>query len=294
VDHNGSDRLYEFNPATDSYKSWLPDIIPLQKMLLFAKQLPLIKDDNIWLATDDGVKYFNRMTNQFSSFNNGIKKELEHVPAVELKFDSFGTLWIGTNADGLIRNENRPQLKSYTYNKADKNSITPGWASAVYEATDGKIWILTTGSGASGINILDTRTGQVQQARSSTLSVKNPAIFSIWENSPGEFYLGTFNGIYALSDKTYNIKPVTLPGVPNPVFVRSHFTDSGEMNGFVLLWECINGTAPPYNLNNMISARFMGEIWPAIQSLIVYEGKTMAYGCLLITGCTCMIIKPAA
>ena len=88
-------------------------------------------------------------------FNSGVKKQLEHTLANHLVVDSYGTLWIGSSTNGLIKYENKAQLSSYIYNKADKNSITSGWANFIYESGDGKIWIGTSGSAnTSGINVL--------------------------------------------------------------------------------------------------------------------------------------------
>jgi len=223
------DRLIGVNIETGDYKVWLPNINPTSINNFTRKVMAMDKEDNIWLATDDGIWFFNRKTSQFSSFNNGVKKELEHVPLIELKFDGFGTLWAGTNADGLIKYEERPQLKSYVFNKADKNSITPGWANYFYEASDGKIWIVTSGAASgSGINVLDVQTGKIQPIPFSTLSTKSSDGYCIWENSPGELYLSVFRGIYAVSSKTRKAKQIALRGVPDSVTVISHFKDSRE------------------------------------------------------------------
>src|SRR5689334_10032593 len=129
-----ADRLIDFDVEGNTYKVLAIPGISTPKTNFVHKVVAMDKDDNLWLGTDDGVKYFNRRTRQFSSFNNGIKKELEHTPVNELKFDSFGTLWIGTNADGLLRYEDRAQLTSWLFNKGDKNSLTPGWVNGIAEA----------------------------------------------------------------------------------------------------------------------------------------------------------------
>ena len=146
-------RLYNFIPETGNYKTWILNGISVSTNN-FPNIIIMDKDDNIWMATIRGVQFFDRKTCKFSVFNNGIKKELEHTPASDLCFDSFGTLWIGSWAHGLLKYEDKPQLKSYWHNEANKNSFTPGWANCIYEASDGKIWISTNGAGnISGLNI---------------------------------------------------------------------------------------------------------------------------------------------
>jgi signal transduction histidine kinase/ligand-binding sensor domain-containing protein len=221
------DRLFDFDVERNTYKIFTIPINSAPKTNLVRKVIAMDKDDNLWLGTDDGVKYFNRRTAQFSSFNNGIKKELEHVPVNELKYDSFGTLWIGTNTDGLMRYEDRPQLTSYLFNKADKNSLTPGWVNCIYEAGDGKIWIGTGGyQSASGISIIDLHTGNVQRLPFASLSSDLPGVYTIWENAPGELYLSSDRAVVAISSQTHKLKRVKLPGVPDTISIISYFKDS--------------------------------------------------------------------
>jgi ligand-binding sensor domain-containing protein len=193
-------RLIDFDVDRNTYKILAIPIGSAAKNNYVRKVIAMDKDDNLWLGTDDGVKYFNRRTGQFSSFSNGVKKDLEHAPVNELKFDSFGTLWIGTNADGLIKYENRPQLTSYLFNKGDKNSLTVGWVNCIYETLDGKIWVATGGYQAvSGINIIDHHTGAVKRIPFSSMSPNVSGGTAIWENSQNEIFTSTDRGVYAIS-----------------------------------------------------------------------------------------------
>ena len=222
-------RLYDFNTETGNYKRWASNIHIASENRFGPKTLIFDKDDNLWMGTDSGLLYFNRKTNQFSVFNNGVKKELEHVPVIALCFDSFGSLWIGTYANGLLKYEDKPQLKSYLFNKANKNSITPGWANAICEASGGKIWIATSGyAAASGINVLDTHTGKIQSITYSGLSPKINDAYSIWEGSPGEFYLSISKALYTFSSTNYKAKSIVLQGAPDTLTINYHLKDSRE------------------------------------------------------------------
>ena len=223
-------RLYDLDIETGNYNSWLSDVLNVSKESgIYPNKFIIDKDDNIWIGTNNGVQFFNRKTGKFSTFNNGIKKELEHTPVVDLTLDSFGTLWIGSFTNGLIKYEDKPQLKSYSYNKADKNSLTSGWANLIYESSDGKIWITTSGSGiSSGINILDSRTGTVQPIPFASFTNRINGVSAIWENAPGEFYLGVFNGLYAFSEITHKLKQIKLPGVPDTSYITCDVKDTRE------------------------------------------------------------------
>ena len=147
IDNNGhiliittTSRLYDINPNTGIYKTWISDkvILPVRNDLM-RTVIALDSSNNIWLTSNAGIQYFNRKTEKFSVFNSGVKKELEHTLANHLIVDRHGTLWVGASTNGLIKYENKAQLTSYIYNKANKNSITSGWANFIYEASDGRI-----------------------------------------------------------------------------------------------------------------------------------------------------------
>ena len=124
VDKNGhvwmittSSRLYDLNPGNGTYSTWISDkiILPVRNDLM-RTVIALDSSDNIWITSNAGVQYFNRETGKFSIFNTGVKKQLEHTLANHLVVDSYGTLWIGSSNDGLIKYENKAQLTSYIYN----------------------------------------------------------------------------------------------------------------------------------------------------------------------------------
>ena len=221
-------RLYDFNPATGTYTIWLSDKLSTPAENSFMRNVVAADSSgNIWVATNSGLQYFDRRTGKFSVFNSGVKKQFEHTRANHLIVDSFGTLWIGSSADGLLKYDNKAQFRSYMYDKGDKNSITSGWANFFYESSDGKIWIGTSGSSlTSGINVLDTRTGLLMPIPFSRFSGRLDGVFSIWEKTPGELYIAGFKQLFTLSEKTYKITPVSLPGAPDTITILYHLKDS--------------------------------------------------------------------
>ena len=230
------DRLINFDVERNTYKILAIPINSAPINNFVRKVIAMDRDDNLWLGTDDGVKYFNKRTGQFSSFDNGVQKELEHAPVNELKFDSFGTLWIGTNADGLLKYEDRPQLTSYLFNKADKNSLTPGWVNCMYEARDGTIWIATGGyQSVSGISIIDVHTGTVQRIPFSRFGLNLSGGYAMWQNSSNDIYMSSDRVVVAISPQTHKVKPVKLAGVPDTITIVSYLRDGRQIE-----WLCSN------------------------------------------------------
>ncbi len=223
-------RLYDLDPNTGIYKTWISDkvILPVRNDLM-RTVIALDSSNNIWITSNTGVQYFNRKTGKFSVFNSGVKKELEHTLANHLIVDSYGTLWIGSSTSGLIKYENKAQLNSYIYNKENKNSITSGWANFIYEASDGRVWIGTSGSAnTSGVNVLDTRTGVLTPFPFARLPGGLDGVFSLWENMPGELCISGYKKLFQLSERTYQLKPISLPGAPDTITILYHFKDSRQ------------------------------------------------------------------
>jgi signal transduction histidine kinase/ligand-binding sensor domain-containing protein len=221
-------KLIDIDLETFTYKTWYSkELYRTNNSYWAPRKIVFDKDENIWMGTNGGLQFFDRRTEQFAMFTTGPQKELEHMIIDDLSFDSFGTLWISTVASGLVKYDEKTLLKSYTYGNGDKTSLTSGWANNIYEASDGKIWITTSGSDkTSGINILDPHTGDIRKITYPQIQNRINTVQAIWENTPDEYYLGTFNGLYKFSEKTLKLNPVKLAGLPEKSVIISHLKDS--------------------------------------------------------------------
>ena len=223
--------LWDFNPADSSYKIYSPDGV-------FAEhfnndKITFDKKENIWMGTPNGLLSFNRATGQFEIFKNESPKQLEKAAILNLQFDSFGTLWIGTVAQGLLKYEERAVFKSYSFNKDEKNTLTPGWANIVYETLDGKIWIPTAGGVKGGINELNLQTNTIRSFPFRSLLPGNYTVNGLMETTPGELLLNTDWGTYQMSTKTNALQKTVLNGVPEKTIINQFYKDSKEN-----LWLC--------------------------------------------------------
>ncbi|MGC4037005.1 MAG: two-component regulator propeller domain-containing protein [Chitinophagaceae bacterium] len=234
--------LYDLNTATGNFKTFYPDSLHVTNEIFYTQRLVIDNNGDMWVATRNGLKFFNRKTGKFSSFNNGIKKELEHTLIGDLAIDSFGTLWIGSFINGLLKYEDKPQLKSYIYNKEDKKSLTFGWANVIRETSDGKIWIATSSSSTtSGINILDPHTGNLDVLLYKNIKAPNAEsrmsdMSAMWENVPGEMYLSSYRRSYSFSEVTHQLKEIKFPGIPDTSIITFHKKDSRE-NEWICTWQ---------------------------------------------------------
>ncbi len=231
-------KLFDIDLTTGTYKILYSKGLYKTNDLYYApRTIVFDKDENIWIGTNGGLQFFDRRTGKFAEFTTGPQSVLARAGITDLGFDSFGTLWIGTQTTGLIKYNEKILLKSYSYGTSDKTSLTFGWANNIYEASDGKIWISTGGSSAtSGLNILDPRTGDVKSIAYSRIQNGSDGISAFWENTPGEFYIGMYSGLRKFSENTLSFQPLTLPGLPQTANVRYHYKDSRGNE-----WLCTTG-----------------------------------------------------
>ena len=229
--------LYDFNPQDSSYKVYsLNNGNKNQHNDGFSNNIVLGKNDNIWIGTNAGLHLFNNRTKKFEELADDLKKELSGALILDMKFDSFGTLWVGTMSEGLFKFEDKAVLKSYSFNRNEKGSLTPGWANQMCESNDGKIWVATTGAdNTSGLNEFDTQTGSIHPFPYQAFQPNANIIFGLIEISPGEFYISTAQGHFIFIPANNTINKIKFKGVPDSLFIFQFFKD-GRGN----LWLCTN------------------------------------------------------
>lgn len=219
-------RLYEVDLVSHQVRQWrFSDLVQGKADYTLGNSLLFSKDGKLWLGTRAGLYLFDRDNGKLNGFT-GTGAGVVQTPIKSMAYDAFGNLWIGTINNGLIKYEAKPQIASYQYDAGNQQSLTAGWASNVIQASDGKIWIGTSGSSTlSGITILDVNRGVLKRIPYSQISSRLNGISALWEHSPGEIYLGVYNGLYSFSEKSLQIRPVNLPGISNQPILY-HLVDS--------------------------------------------------------------------
>ncbi|MGL6268416.1 MAG: ligand-binding sensor domain-containing protein, partial [Chitinophagaceae bacterium] len=206
-------RLCDFQPVNEKFTNYTPLDLTGIADGFFANNLILDKNQQIWIGTNKGLKLFDRKRKQFGYFRNEGQMDVDPPVILDMKLDAFGTLWIGTGANGLLKYEERPQLKSFSFSKGEQKSITPGWAINLYENEEGNILLSTSGRGsASGLNILNIKENTIQPIPYNNILPGLNHIAGLTEISQGELLLSTNLGIYQYSIRTKSIKKTTISG----------------------------------------------------------------------------------
>ncbi|HEU4791067.1 MAG TPA: two-component regulator propeller domain-containing protein, partial [Flavobacterium sp.] len=215
--------LSVWNPNTDEIKSY-----PLKQSISKINNEFLItgmefdSKGNIWLGTTYGLLYFDLNKEQFEILNENSNQRLTRNVLTCLHLDSFDNLWIGTEAQGLLRYTNRVVLKSYVYKKEDPNSITQGWVDKILERGDGKIWITTGG----GIDVFDPVKNSLTPYPTSKIQPSANFLFGIGWYSPEEILFQTNLGFFLFNVNNKTCKKVILDPRMDKLQINSLINDS--------------------------------------------------------------------
>ena len=216
--------LYEYNPND----STLQNIYTPQKGLENPFHLnTLILDglENVWFTTNNGLARFDEGKNNFEFLNNGFGQS----PIHNLQFDTFGSLWLGTEREGLFKYDKKAVFKSYSFDQSNSSaSLTPGWVRNIIETGDKKLLITTVGSGQeSGINNLDWETNIAKPITFHSFLPGAYNISAVKQNRPREFILAIpQKGIYQFNTVTNTLNRIEFPGVEDNLIISKFYQDS--------------------------------------------------------------------
>ncbi len=204
----------------------------------------------LWVATNGGgLNKMNFRSPQFRDYklNPAAPFSLSGNNVVSLTEDSRNNIWVGTLDGGLnemvyaasdssntvsAENPNKRKLQKivhYQHDAEDAYSLSHDGVLSVCEDRYGDIWVGTWGG---GLNKLRRNTGKFAHFKhspqdNSSLSDPENEVWCIYEDSKGQLWIGTDNGLNKL-------EKVILPdfrGDPREKIVFRHVTDPLEKNG---------------------------------------------------------------
>lgn len=132
--------------------------------------------------------------------------------------DEDGSVWLGTNANGLLR-ARRNLFTTYTTDHGLAHDV----ATAVLADRSGTIWVATN---CGGVNALDPdrRTVRIYNPRSSGDPEGDPCVFALAEDSSGTVWQGSYGGGVSAIPVRPDASRRVITGLPDSV-VLALFTD---------------------------------------------------------------------
>ncbi|MBN2011833.1 hypothetical protein JW960_21070 [candidate division KSB1 bacterium] len=133
--------LDQFNPYTKKFKSYITQGTETSISTNWTKSVLVTQNNEIWVATGNGIDIFNRETEDFSHYRKeeGNPQGLSGSQIVVLYEDSKDNIWVGTEY-GINRfNREQKTFTSYTEDDGLTNNVIRG----ICEDSDGNLWIST-------------------------------------------------------------------------------------------------------------------------------------------------------
>lgn len=179
--------LARYDPALDQFVSYPAGPQGLSHVLVRS-----VADDGqggVWVGTGGGLDHVMGDSAQIQHFRHDAN-DPSSLPAdmvYALLRDRSGALWVGT-ARGLVRRN--PDGSGFTRFTLPTGNAAPPRIASLLQASDGRIWIGTSGQSAY---VLEPGTGRIQAVRDAgkLRALGDATVNTLSEAKPGEIWLGT-------------------------------------------------------------------------------------------------------
>lgn len=138
--------------------------------------------------------------------------------------DRSGNLWVGTNANGLLRAK-RNLFTTYTTDEGLSHDV----ATALYEDADGTVWAATN---CGGVNAIDSarRTVRVFNPRASGDPEGDPCVFALTATPDGAVWQGSYGkGVSHVAGGSGSGWPERIGGLADSVVLALYTNRGGSM-----------------------------------------------------------------
>lgn len=200
----------------------------------------LIKDQEVWVATRNGLAIFSAQQNTFSNYNHDSAepRSISDDSVWSLMKDKAGNIWIGTYAGGInIYYPGNGNFSNIGERIGNNVGLNKPLANAIVEDKEGGLWIGTFGG---GLNYINRDKGIAKYY--SVVDVKNRKLSNevkaIVNDRPGNLWIGTLDGLCTFNTVTQAIKYFDLEILNNKTGAKLINTLVPDQTG---LWVGTNG-----------------------------------------------------
>lgn len=177
-------------------------------------------EERVWIGTfKGGLNLWDRRKKKFSYFK-AQPRSLSDNHIRSIKDDGKGNLLIGTYSGGLnIFNKQTKTARTYKNIAGDQTSLGANQVQSILIDRDGNYWIGTFGGGLNKVGKENVVKGDIKFERytfnsNDPFSISDNRVYTIYEDSEGVLWIGTFGGGLNKFDKTtgHFISYKNLPG----------------------------------------------------------------------------------
>jgi signal transduction histidine kinase/streptogramin lyase len=174
--------------------------LPTEPFSLSGGRVYAIAEDqvgNLWIGTENGLNRFENISRTFTHYQNDIldPTSLTHNSVTSLCVDHSGVLWVGTSGGGL----NRFQRGANIFQRYFVNRSTPITQRAsvitIMDDRHGQLWVGTDGDGLYRFDSMRENVVSFRHDPSDPNSISHDRVYSVFEDSSGVIWIGTFRGL---------------------------------------------------------------------------------------------------
>ncbi|MVM28473.1 response regulator [Spirosoma sp. HMF4905] len=228
-----NDGLYALSPGSTTSVHYQPNTeggsVPANIMTIFEDSRK-----NLWLGSYlSGLVQFDRKTGKSSYISKLVDKNGDNVQRVfSIKEDSRHRLWVATMGSGLfcldLSSENVKSfdaLPSKLY-QSTYNQIPNNWINCLLVSKDNKLFIGTF----DGLACLDLDTENFVSTFGSNNLLRGIVIYSLFDDTKGNLWLGTSQGLKRLTRSTREITSFDIDnGLPSSMISAIQGDNDGHL-----------------------------------------------------------------
>jgi diguanylate cyclase (GGDEF)-like protein len=187
----GLDRLNIASNEVTHFSGQPDDPVSLDSNEIFA--LALDGDNALWIGGNAGLNRLDLVTGLFSRI--ALDPSADGQPIVRsLELTPDGTLWIGTDSDGLLALDIQSgDIRRHVHDPENPASLSSNEVISIFTDDRRRLWVGT----ANGLNLMDHHSGDFAVYRhdpTDATSIGANGIFSIYQDRGGLMWFGTLTG----------------------------------------------------------------------------------------------------
>lgn len=177
----------------------------------------------LWVGTTYGLVRYLPATGEYRRFHFPSDIGTEGKTYVLSLFFDNGTLWVGTNSEGLVKfNTHTFEHERFFFDKNDPHSLSHNKVMAITKDRKGNLWIGTLGG---GINQLPVHHQKVKFRRFQTSDgLPNNNVYGFIEDEHEYLWFSSNNGLTRMNLKNFACDNFsTDDGLPSPAFIQNSY-----------------------------------------------------------------------
>ncbi|HEX6133603.1 MAG TPA: two-component regulator propeller domain-containing protein [Longimicrobiales bacterium] len=177
-----------------------------------------------WIGTvNDGASYFDVQDGTPRLHRYPLPDGRVAFRVQSAHVDREGNVWLGTNADGLLR-ARRKLFTTYT----SEHGLSHDVATAVFGDASGTMWVATN---CGGVNAIDAarRVIRISNPRSPRDPDGDPCVFALAQDSAGTVWQGSYGGGVTALPRVEGRPQRVVTGLPDSVVLALYASRSGTL-----------------------------------------------------------------